>query len=1025
MIPVYILCSVTSLVILILYGLITTRQDTNTLIILTIIFISNIGYLSLATAQTVEMAILALKLSYVSGVFLPVLTFHCVSEICNIKIDKRITGVMFALQTVLMVIISGIGYNNLYYTSYQLHQINGVSYLTKTYGPFHAVYYATLVVYLACGLVVTIMSFARKKKVDVKNIYFFFLIYGLCVGSSVLERLLNFPYEIVPITNTFVFSLLLIPVQRTMRLYNIHATVYDVIEHDNSISYIAFNKKLKYLGCNDIAKTLFPETEDFAINKTIPESSGILYSQILPQLKRFQTTGTYEPIHFNLGEKIWDLKLKPIIEKNSSTAGYLAELTDATERLRQMNLIEKYNKRLQVEISDKEKLLREMQNHLTMGFDHSDTAYCIIKVELDENNRPFDWRFVYLNDALARLEGIPKEQMLNKKFFDIFPAGDKKWLNYYYPAAFENKSFVFEELSEEIGIYLKVQCFPVDKGYCGCILEDARSSREMQRNTADLEMIYGALCSDYLNLYVVDMDTGIGHSYTKNLLFVSSKDDQFNEGLYEELIQNYIEKEHVFQSDTVLFEPICSFDGLRTLMAKKPHYVFNYRTYYFDQQQYMQIHFARMSDNEKDYCIIASRNINEQVAKELEQKQLIEEALRRAESASQSKTAFLSNMSHDIRTPMNAIIGFTELASANAGNKEKTLDYLGKISSSSNHLLSLINDVLDMSRIESGKVSLEENECNLIELTEELKNILMADMNAKNHSFTIDTDDITNEKVFCDKLRLNQVLINILGNSVKFTEPGGKINLTIVEKIDPRKNYGSYEFRITDTGIGMSSKFITHIFEPFERERTSTVSKTQGTGLGMAITKNLVDMMEGKIEVESEIGKGSEFTVKIPLRHNATDEIEELDDAETAENVPEKKNPASDNNFEGKRILLVEDNELNREIPNTLLSRAALKVEEAENGQLAVETLVKQGAGHFDMILMDVQMPVMNGYQATQAIRALDDKALNSIPIIAMTADAFDEDKKKAFEAGMDGHLTKPINVKLLFETLKEILSSE
>jgi len=523
----------------------------------------------------------------------------------------------------------------------------------------------------------------------------------------------------------------------------------------------------------------------------------------------------------------------------------------------------------------------------------------------------------------------------------------------------------------------------------------------------------------------------------------------------------------------------------------------------------------------------------------------LEDALAAAQHANKAKTTFLNNMSHDIRTPMNAIIGFTSLAAAHIDNIEKVQDYLAKITTSSNHLLSLINDVLDMSRIESGKVKIEEKETSLPEIMHDLKTIVQADVTSKQLEFYIDTADVVNEHVMCDKLRLNQVLLNLLSNAMKFTKPGGLVGVRIVQKGNAPEGWASYEFEIKDSGIGMSKEFLEHVFEPFERERTSTVSGIQGTGLGMAITKNIVDMMNGTITVESEAGKGSTFTVALQfktctgsVRQEVIPELNGLralvadDDFNTCSSVTKMlsvigmrpdwttsgkeavlraqlateqsdeyavyiidwlmpdmngvevvrrirniigeekpiiiltaydwsdieqeareagvtafcskpiflselrevleapfvvQNTVDDSeeeaiSFEGKKILLVEDNELNQEIAVEILGETGFVIDVADDGEVAVEKMKEAQPGQYDLILMDIQMPKMNGYEATRHIRAMDNPDIASIPIIAMTANAFDEDKKEALNAGMNGHIAKPIDIPVLLEVLHDIL---
>ena len=527
--------------------------------------------------------------------------------------------------------------------------------------------------------------------------------------------------------------------------------------------------------------------------------------------------------------------------------------------------------------------------------------------------------------------------------------------------------------------------------------------------------------------------------------------------------------------------------------------------------------------------------------------QALSDAVAAAETANRAKSTFLSNMSHDIRTPMNAIIGFTTLAISNIDDKDRVKDYLTKTLASSNHLLSLINDVLDMSRIESGKIHLEEVEVNLSDVLHDLKTIVSGQIYAKQLELYMDATDVTDEDVYCDKTRLNQILLNLLSNAIKFTPAGGTVSVRVRQLAGKVHGCGQYEFRIKDNGIGMSPEFAQKIFEPFERERTSTVSRIQGTGLGMAITKNIVDMMGGTIEVQTAQGKGSEFIICLPLRtqaeHRPVEKITELeglkalvvdDDFNTCDSVtkmlvkvgmraewtlsgkeavlrarqsiemsdvyhayiidwrlPDMNGievtrqirslhddtpiiiltaydwsdieveakaagvtafcskpmfmsdlretlmsalgqkltdasqellPEEDADFKDRHILLVEDNELNREIAQEILREYGFRVDTAENGAVAVEKVRTAAPGSYDLVLMDVQMPVMDGYTATRQIRALEDPALAGIPILAMTANAFDEDRRNAMESGMNGFLSKPIVIGDLVQELHKIL---
>ena len=543
----------------------------------------------------------------------------------------------------------------------------------------------------------------------------------------------------------------------------------------------------------------------------------------------------------------------------------------------------------------------------------------------------------------------------------------------------------------------------------------------------------------------------------------------------------------------------------------------------------------------KHILVMSDRTADKQV------NQALSDAVAAAETANRAKSTFLSNMSHDIRTPMNAIIGFTTLAISNIDDKNRVKDYLTKTLASSNHLLSLINDVLDMSRIESGKIHLEEVEVNLSDVLHDLKTIVSGQIYAKQLEFYMDAMDVTDEDVYCDKTRLNQILLNLLSNAIKFTPAGGTVSVRVRQLAGKVRGCGQYEFRIKDNGIGMSQEFAQKIFEPFERERTSTVSRIQGTGLGMAITKNIVDMMGGTIKVQTAQGKGSEFIICLPMRtqaeHRPVEKITELeglkalvvdDDFNTCDSVtkmlvkvgmraewtlsgkeavlrarqsiemsdvyhayiidwrlPDMNGievtrqirslhddtpiiiltaydwsdieveakaagvtafcskpmfmsdlretlmsalgqnqtdaaqellPQKNADFKGRHILLVEDNELNREIAQEILREYGFRVDTAENGAVAVEKVCTAAPGSYDLVLMDVQMPVMDGYTATRKIRALDDPARAKIPILAMTANAFDEDRCNALESGMNGFLSKPIVIGDLVQELHKIL---
>ena len=398
-----------------------------------------------------------------------------------------------------------------------------------------------------------------------------------------------------------------------------------------------------------------------------------------------------------------------------------------------------------------------------------------------------------------------------------------------------------------------------------------------------------------------------------------------------------------------------------------------------------------------------------------------------------AETIFLNSISHDIRTPLNVIIGYTALASAHVNEAQEVKKYLSKIETASNHLLLLINDVLDMSHIESGTLKLEHAPVYFPDVLEDLKAIIQTGISAKQLEFHVDTKNMVHKNVITDKLRLNQVLLNILENAVKYTRPGGRICFQIQELKGQEPGFAKYEFRVKDTGIGMSEEFIAHIFETFSREQTSTVSGIEGMGLGMAIVKKIVDRMGGTIMVKSRQGEGTEVIVILKFKVSSqpvANEMRALSRPEQMETFLEKekakqenlKEENSENPFKNKKILLVEDNELNREIAVELLKEAGFILDTAEDGTIAVEKMRTAKSGQYDLILMDIQMPVMDGYEAVRQIRKLKNPETANIPIIAMTANAFEEDRQKALEAGMNEHVAKPIDLARVLEVVKKVL---
>lgn len=418
-----------------------------------------------------------------------------------------------------------------------------------------------------------------------------------------------------------------------------------------------------------------------------------------------------------------------------------------------------------------------------------------------------------------------------------------------------------------------------------------------------------------------------------------------------------------------------------------------------------------MKNEKAPIVTITIMNIDDLKFLQAEQNKALLSAYESARRANKAKSDFLSNMSHDIRTPMNAIIGMNTIARKNIHNPEKLEDYLDKIDSSSHHLLSLINSVLDMSKIESGKVTFVEQPFNLEQMVKDIMAIIQTQANKKNQQLICSYDTLKGVVVQSDVLRIRQVLLNILGNAVKFTPEKGKISFKAMKSSSVYEGYSTFEFVCSDTGIGMSQEFINKLFQPFERDRTIAVNSIEGTGLGMFISKNIVEMMNGEIYVESKENQGTTFTVIFHLKE------ERYQQEQLSEGISEEEEFTVQ--LKGKRILLVEDNELNREIAQEFLLDTQADIEVAVNGKEAVEKVENSPEFYYDLVLMDIQMPEMNGYEATAAIRKLE-RQDHDIPVIAMTANAFADDIRQAKEVGMDDHISKPIEIEKLFSVLNQ-----
>lgn len=528
--------------------------------------------------------------------------------------------------------------------------------------------------------------------------------------------------------------------------------------------------------------------------------------------------------------------------------------------------------------------------------------------------------------------------------------------------------------------------------------------------------IINALSIDYTNVFMVNLMTNRIRIVRMNDVAGAFYSDELGEQYYDDALEFYIDVS-VYADDRDMMRMAFSRDNILRQLIKRETFYVNFRSNINNKLQYMKLKVVRIGDiKETGNFLLAFMNVDDEIEHEMKQKKLLQDTLSMAESASHAKTMFLSNMSHDIRTPMNAIIGFTTLALNHISEQAMVKTYLDKIKSSSNHLLSLINDVLDMSRIESGKMKINKTVSTVEKIVGDVDTVMQSQIQMKHLEYSLIKRGNLTRPVMMDGLRLNQILINIVGNAVKYTPEYGKVQFMITEMPSISDNTSSYQFRIKDNGIGMSKKFLEKIFTPFERDENKAIAKIQGTGLGLAITKSLVDIMEGSIFVKSEEGKGSEFLVCFDLE-NAKEG--ELSVEEKKENVYES---SVINSFQDVRILLVEDNELNREIATELLKSVGFILDEAENGSQAVQMVNDSPAGYYKVILMDVMMPVMNGYESTKKIRSLEDKAKANVPIIAMTANAFEEDKNQAIECGMDKFVSKPFDINDLLVKLKEMI---
>ena len=539
-------------------------------------------------------------------------------------------------------------------------------------------------------------------------------------------------------------------------------------------------------------------------------------------------------------------------------------------------------------------------------------------------------------------------------------------------------------------------------------LDDARKAEAEYRQVAaeriTYEKVAKALADDYFSIYIVEPDTGKFVEYSATGEYNSMGVEKSGEDFFT-LSRKNMER-LIYTEDRERFLGTFYKEKVMSILERDGSFTMKYRLVVGGTPTWVSMKATLLEDKDGRYLIIGTNNIDAQMKRELEYHQRV------AEARTNARNDFLANMSHDIRTPMNAIVGYTNIAKSRREEPELVADAIEKISSSSHFLLSLINDILDISKIESGKMQLNLGPCNLGDIFRRIEDITSLQARNKSLIITYRHESVRHLRVNADELRIEQVLVNIISNAIKYTPSGKTVDLIAEEEPACGRNRYRYRFIVRDTGIGISEDYLPHIFESFTREEKTTVNRVQGTGLGLAITAKVVELMGGTISVKSKVGEGSEFSVEL--------ELESLENEEGSAESEDDEISVS-----GYRLLLVEDNEINAEIASLILSEYGIEVERAENGQIGLEQVRRHPQGHYDAVLMDIQMPVMNGYEATTKIRALDGAYYKSLPIIAMSANAYDEDVKDCLKAGMNAHIAKPFNPDDLIRLLNKYLKGK
>ena len=544
------------------------------------------------------------------------------------------------------------------------------------------------------------------------------------------------------------------------------------------------------------------------------------------------------------------------------------------------------------------------------------------------------------------------------------------------------------------------------------LIEDYDKERSLisQEHLRRLEVIEG-LSVNYESILYADLDTDKVLPYRLSTRLNKQFENKFQPRSYLWLIEDYAEC-WVHPEDRKYVKEKLSPSYIRTVLGENKTFYLNFRCIENNETKYLQLRLVDVGNcGHIAQVVMGYRCVDEEVLQEMKQKKLLEDALNSARVANIAKNSFLSNMSHDMRTPLNAIFGYTALARKNTKNPRAVDKYLNKIETAGKQILDLVSKVLEISYLETQDFHIAENPCNICDIANDIYKTVLPQAAEKNISVSLDCNSVEHANVFTDSEKLSQVLLQLAGNAVKFTEDGGNIELSIEEQQSNSDEYATFRFIMKDTGIGMEKEFLKRIFEPFERENTTTNSGVFGSGLGLTIAKHIIEMMGGDIAIESEVGKGSTFTVTLSFR------------LQNKQKKRSSDNKNSTDDLRGRKILLVEDNEINLEIEREMLEDIGIIVDTAEDGKKAVEKIAAADCGEYALVLMDIQMPVMDGRDATREIRKLGG-GKGEIPIIALSANAFESDKRASLESGMDDHLSKPIDIPVLLQTVSKVLKT-